>query len=166
MIGQCKAEKKKMGPNYVRELEGVLYRFLTKKSEQGSFFVGEEDADADALPPTVAVLVSQSPFTKSAILRANSSPIPFCLLHLPQVEPSNGEEEEVDELSGNLGSAWCNPALCGAKGLVRGRMEVRWERHSEKFSARPALWWDGVRLPSWVPDPSTIVSLGIPVEQA
>lgn len=162
VIGQCKAEKKKSGPHYVRELEGVLYRFLTQKSEQSAIFVVEEGADA---PPTVAVLVSQSSFTKSSILRANSSKIPFCLLHLPQIDRSDLDSEDVDELPGKLGSVWFNPALCGPKGLVKGRVEVRWERHLEKLGGRPALWWDGVRLPSWIPEPSMIASLGIPVQQ-
>ncbi|KAJ7484691.1 hypothetical protein FB451DRAFT_1393217 [Mycena latifolia] len=29
VLAQCKAEKKKMGPNYVREMEGVLYRYMS-----------------------------------------------------------------------------------------------------------------------------------------
>ena len=28
VIGQCKAKRKKVGPNYIRELEGVVYRFI------------------------------------------------------------------------------------------------------------------------------------------
>ncbi|KII91179.1 hypothetical protein PLICRDRAFT_173071 [Plicaturopsis crispa FD-325 SS-3] len=32
VLAQCKAEKKKKGPNYVREMEGVLYR-VSRRSE-------------------------------------------------------------------------------------------------------------------------------------
>lgn len=170
VIGQCKAEKKKIGPNYVRELEGVLYRFLTQKSDQEAILTDDMiiSSHEETLtmrenpPPTVAVLVSQSAFTKSTILRANSSPIPFCLLHLPPLEEAGTElpiEQVSGELSGTLGSVWCNPALFGAKGLLRGRIEVRWERHLENGRAHPALWWDGVRLPSWVPDPISATTL-------
>lgn len=186
VVGQCKAEKKKIGPNYIRELEGVLYRFLTHPpnpesdphttypcflAEDDDVVVDPHDVSQPQPPPTIAVLVSQSAFTKSTVLRANSSPIPFCLLHLPlpsppptttttagETEAEHGgeepplscEEQQQQQSAGSLGSMWCNPALCGAKGLLRGRMEVRWERDLE--SARPALWWDGSRLPSWVPD--------------
>ncbi len=80
VVGQCKAEKKKMGPNYVRELEGVVFRFLATSS----------DATIDPpLPPqistspVVALLISQSPFTKSTLVRAQSSPIPSaCSIYL------------------------------------------------------------------------------------
>jgi len=190
VIGQCKAEKKKIGPNYIRELEGVLYRFLTQKFDNDddhpyplldegddemsarpySEFIASSENPSLSSSPAIALLVSQSAFTKSTVLRANSSPIPFCLLHLPPVEPARVEENVMDvseqqpsdnsgeptpssSSSGNLlGSVWCNPALCGARGLLKGRMEVRWERHLENVGARPALWWDGIRLASWVPD--------------
>jgi len=167
VIGQCKAEKKKIGPNYVRELEGVLYRFLTFRVEsdydrqQHDALEDDEDDDddrdilsLDANPSSaiIALLVSQSAFTKSTVLRANSSAIPFCLLHLPP-PPVDPAESEPGNGDGGVGSVWCNPALCGAKGLLKGRMEVRWERHKENSgSARPALWWDGKRLSSWVPE--------------
>lgn len=190
VIGQCKAEKKKIGPNYIRELEGVLYRFLTQKfdddNEDHPYLLLDDDDEGDEEMktglyseflasnenqslPAIALLVSQSAFTKSTVLRANSSPIPFCLLHLPPVEPARMEEnvvnmsgsdndDESTPSSGNLlGSVWCNPALCGSKGLLKGRMEVRWERHLENVGgARPALWWDGVRLASWVPNSASV----------
>ncbi len=36
--------------------------------------------------PTVALIVSASPFTKAAVLRTFSSTLPFLLLHLPLSE--------------------------------------------------------------------------------
>ena len=183
VIGQCKAEKKKMGPNYVRELEGVLYRLLTSQ-QQLKLQQQQQDLDSSQADmgtnqylhePTlltdentspaqsiIALLISESSFTKSTILRANSSPIPFLLLHLPPIDTTTTTATTLDSVSeqthpttplGSVGAVWCNPALVGTQGLLKGRMEVRWERHySHGEWGRPALWWDGDRLPSWIPD--------------
>lgn len=133
VVAQCKAEQKKMGPAYVRELEGVLFRFM-----------------ASDPAPVVALLISQSAFTKSTILRAQSSPIPFLLLHLPVVEPLETEVHKEDA-PGALGAALCNPALMKLPSL-HGRMEIRWERRLEGLGGRPALWWKGERLSSQIPE--------------
>ena len=157
VIGQCKAEKKKMGPNYVRELEGVLYRFLNAGPDL------EHEGAVQPSLPMVALLISQSAFTKSTILRAHSSPIPFFLLHLPSAEEERmgNSEDEV----GVYPSAWGNPALCGMQGLLKGRMDVRWERYSGGEGGRPALWWDGARLSNWIPplSPDTEGLVGSPM---
>lgn len=157
VIAQCKAEKKKTGPKYIRELEGVLFRFLTMPS--GSIDVHHNSSpDPDSVAsidsetaqiPVIALLVSESEFTKSAILRANSSPIPFFLLHLPAID--NPDATGVDDL-GNLGMALCNPALYSTSGLLKGLMELRWERHEFGGGGRPALWWGNRRLQSWTPE--------------
>ncbi len=133
VVAQCKAEQKKMGPAYVRELEGVLFRFM-----------------ASDPVPVVALLISQSAFTKSTILRAQSSPIPFLLLHLPVMEPQEAEAQRTDE-PGALGAALCNPALMKLPN-IHGRMEIRWERRLEGLGGRPALWWKGERLSSQIPE--------------
>ena len=174
VIGQCKAEKKKMGPNYVRELEGVLFRFFTSKTDTptaSSALESELDDDPQdgirqpKLSGTViALLISQSSFTKSTILRANSSPIPFCLLHIPELEPAPSErapEEPRTSPVKEVGTAWCNPALLGLPEL-KGRMEVRWERHPGGNDGRPALWWDGNPLPSWTPDSTVEKNVIVP----
>ena len=149
VIGQCKAEKKKTGPRYVRELEGVLFRFLTgslgiQNLNNNPDFV--EFSSSSNSQHMIALLLSESEFTKSAILRANSSPIPFFLLHLPAIDNPD-EATEADE--GNLGMALCNPALCG---LLEGRMELRWERFEFGGGGRPALWWGNQRLYNWTPN--------------
>ncbi|THH04505.1 hypothetical protein EW145_g5475 [Phellinidium pouzarii] len=147
VIAQCKAERKKLGPNYVREMEGVLHRHLHMP----------KDTDTQQLVvPTVALLVSESAFTKSTVLRALSSPLPFMLLHLPRVVSdasdvdSNGESD-----TGTLdsfGSAIWNPALGGQRGILAGDIDLRWELSgSVGGSRRPSLWWRGTRLESWVP---------------
>lgn len=132
VFGQCKAEKKKMGPNYVREMEGVLHRHFATPDQ-----------------PVVALLVSQSAFTRSTILRAFSSSIPFFLLHLPRLsEKGDGlpEAPEADDAEHGLGAAIWNPALGGEEGLLGGEIEVRWERSLNFEGGRPGLWWKGKRL--------------------
>lgn len=187
VIGQCKAEKKKMGPNYVRELEGVLYRLLTsqqRQQQQQDLSSSQADmgtnhylhdatllADQNMSQPQsmVALLISESSFTKSTILRANSSPIPFLLLHLPPIDNTTSLESVSEQTQttttplGSVGAVWCNPALVGTQGLLQGKMEVRWERHSHGEWGRPALWWDGDRLPSWIPDLISTGNSGVDV---
>ncbi|KAF8329436.1 uncharacterized protein EI90DRAFT_3281117 [Cantharellus anzutake] len=120
VLAQCKAIQKKMGPNFVREMEGVLFQYSNETAASASQLI-------DTMIPTVAVLISQSPFTTSTILRAMSSS------HSP------------------IGSAIWNRALCGDDGLLRGQIEARWERNPNG-SGRPGLWWKGEPLRSWVPE--------------
>ncbi|KAJ7039851.1 hypothetical protein C8F04DRAFT_281130 [Mycena alexandri] len=147
VLAQCKAEKKKASPKYVREMEGVLHRYMSLLNSPPS----SGDAPAASQYPLVALLVSESPFTKSTVLRAQSSPVPFFLLHIPPLpDPDATEECESDEETASMiGSAVWNPAL--VRGLLDGKMEARWER-SPSGVGRPGLWWGGKRLQSWTPD--------------
>ncbi|KAJ6571803.1 hypothetical protein B0H19DRAFT_936608 [Mycena capillaripes] len=140
VLAQCKAEKKRVSPKYVREMEGVLHRYMA--------LLNSPAATATSRYPLVALLVSESPFTKSTVLRAQSSPVPFFLLHIPPLPDPNASDSEEEDLN-NLGSAVWNPAL--ARGLLEGKMEARWER-SRSGGGRPGLWWGGQRLQSWTPD--------------
>ncbi|KAJ7721958.1 hypothetical protein DFH07DRAFT_760221 [Mycena maculata] len=141
VLAQCKAEKKKAGPHYVREMEGVLHRYMSLTGSASS---------ASSQYPLVALLVSESSFTKSTILRAQSSPVPFFLLHIPPL-PDPDATEDVDEEPSKIGTAVWNPALAGTRGLLQGKMEARWER-SLTGAGRPGVWWNGQRLRSWTPD--------------
>jgi hypothetical protein len=150
VLAQCKAEKKKMGPHYVREMEGVLHRYIARNQEllQSS---GVEATNETDHYPLVGLLISQSRFTPSTVLRAQSSPVPFLLLHIP---PLPSLEEEGSEETG-IGMAIWNPALAGEKGLLGGQVEVRWERSMSgggTSAGRPVLWWEGRRLGSWTPE--------------
>lgn len=151
VLAQCKAEKKKTSPKYVREMEGVLHRYMSL----------EKGANIPTTTPTtnavfhtsqyplVALLISESPFTKSTILRAQSSPVPFFLLHIPpRLNPTDDNSSERDD---KVGSAVWNPALAGIRGLLGGQMETRWER-SPEGGGRPGLWWHGQKLRSWTPN--------------
>jgi Protein of unknown function (DUF2034) len=177
VLAQCKAEKRKMGPGYLRELEGVVYRYATNASTSTSANVNSspipnpshrvpqalfppKDLSHSAIatePPPVALLVSESAFTRNCLLAAHASPLPFLLVHLPRSDP--------DALGGAI---FGNPALISARGLLRGELEIRWEHSAattgygvprvdnsagaRSLSGRPGLWWQGQPLPSWTPD--------------
>lgn len=171
VLAQCKATKTKLGPNVVRELEGVLYRFIAEKPN-GILDTAPrpENTALDLIPGAnqcikddnrtpqspVALLISQAPFTRSTIIRAISSPLPFFLLHLPDssapVTSAHGQSEAHAGLSDPdaIGTAIWNKALHGVDGLLKGELEARWERNS-KGGGRPGLWWQGKRMESWVP---------------
>ena len=97
VIAQCKDEKKKVGPKYVRELEGVLYRYMAGARLPSSLPSGmtpfpptqsfDSQSDHDSylgiLDPVVGLLISSAPFTKASVLRAQSSTMPLALLHIP-----------------------------------------------------------------------------------
>ncbi|EJD48707.1 hypothetical protein AURDEDRAFT_112829 [Auricularia subglabra TFB-10046 SS5] len=138
VLGQCKAERVKLGPHYVREMEGVM---LALRSEQ--------EAAPDAPPAAaVALLVSESGFTRGGLERARQSRVPFFLMHLP---PRGLAVDHPDAIGGCI---W-NPALAN---LLGPAFEVRWERAADPDApapapapARPGIWWNGKRLPNWTP---------------
>ncbi|KAI5122004.1 hypothetical protein M0805_001836 [Coniferiporia weirii] len=141
VVAQCKAERKKLGPNYVRELEGVLHR---------QQHLHDTDAGRSAVS-TVALLVSESAFTKATLLRAMSSTLPLLLLHLPRASPESEPEPGAEALD-YFGSAVWNPALGGQQGVLADEIDLRWERSgSIGVRDRPSLWWCSNRLESWVP---------------
>ncbi|VDC07349.1 unnamed protein product [Peniophora sp. CBMAI 1063] len=124
VLAQCKAEFKKMGPAYLRELEGVALR---------------QRAESDRT--LVAALISQSAFTKACLLAAQASPVPLMLLHLP-------------EEGGGLGTAIWNSALGSSKGVLEGDAELRWAYGlgtGDTGESSPTLFWRGTRLQSWTP---------------
>jgi len=137
VLGQCKAEEKKMGPRYVRELEGVLGRYNQRGAQA-----------------TVGLVISQSPFTRATVLCAFSSPIPLFLFHLPPESEAEMDSNSSDERGpGGIGSAVWNPALGASYGLLRGEIEARWERPIDDGGGRPGLWWKGRKLDSWALPP-------------
>ncbi|THH13297.1 hypothetical protein EW146_g6902, partial [Bondarzewia mesenterica] len=189
VLAQCKAEKKKMGPNYVRELEGVIYRFKyvdvaasSRHAYSTTAIEPSTDAPLSLLPaatneesangsgPVVALLISESPFTRACLLAAQSSTIPFFLLHLPSLDPSPPDDEVFNSIEsepslesivplttdGAIGTAFWNAALASTRGVLGGEIEMRWERALLESCpvgiGRPGLWWRGRKLASWTPD--------------
>ncbi|KAF7980261.1 hypothetical protein HWV62_39005 [Athelia sp. TMB] len=151
VLAQCKAEKKKFSPNYVREMEGVLYRYLAQSTTPRT----------SPAYPLVAILISESAFTSATLLRAQSSPVPFVLLHLPPAGGATEGGNDTRSLS-CLGGAFWNPALSSHRGILRGQMELRWERAAEAVG-RPGLWWQGKRLQNWTPDRASEMEEGFEV---
>jgi hypothetical protein len=144
VIAQCKAEKKKIGPNYVREMEGVLHRF---------------NADASKTD-TVGLFISMSPFSKLTVQRAQSSSLPLALLHMPfgpaQLTQAGEPEDAPQEIPPDaIGSMIFNAALAGTFGVLDGEFEPRWE-HAAKpgVAGRPMVWWRGQRMPNCLPEDS------------
>jgi len=145
--------------------------FLTSQQQQLQQDLGSPQADMESIFTRTHRIDGRKYVTSSIHSRVRlspsphspnqpySSPIPFLLLHLPPIDTtittttttsldSVSEQAHPTTSLGPVG-VWCNPALVGTQGLLKGRLEVRWERH---YSRRPALWWDGDRLPSWIPD--------------
>ncbi|KAG6879836.1 hypothetical protein C0992_010794 [Termitomyces sp. T32_za158] len=156
VLAQCKAEKKKIGPKFIREMEGVLHRYLslstTFHSSGSRSQSTHTSSEAQALQyPLVALFISESPYTRSTILRAQSSPVPLFLLYIPP-EPSFSDPSVTeDSFNEGIGSAVWNPALAGARGVLSGDVEIRWER-GLRGSGRPGLWWRNQKLANWTPE--------------
>ena len=159
VLAQCKAESKPLGPHYIREMEGVLYGYLVSLVQGSSHHrvvlegsaIGIGSSQLSQLYPTIGMVVSQSPFTKASIHRAMASSIPLLLVHLP---PLGGTEGSGSEQTGmHAASLQWNPALGSESGLLRGNLEIRWERESagEVEGGRPFMYWKGRRLENWIP---------------
>jgi hypothetical protein len=139
---QCKAENKKLGPAYVREMEGVVLAL-----ERAAAATAQSDAANPRKPEeVVAVLSSEMSFTRGGLERARQSSVPFFLLHLP---PTDISADQPDAIGGGI---W-NPALVK---LLGPAFELRWERSATGSGAgRPGKWWNGRRLRRWNPTDAT-----------
>lgn len=174
VLAQCKAEKKKFGPNYVREMEGVWHAHVhppTRVSYSHSpsqsrnppmgAHVSLSEQRHDEHHPCIALLISESLFTQSTLRRALSSNVPFLLLYFPpgssSITPSSSTSDSVI-ISPAIGAVYPNPALMH----LISPLEIRWERPSDlggappemvfEGSGRPGLWLHGQRISSWTTD--------------
>ena len=158
VLAQCKAEKKKFSPKYVREMEGVWHLQTWPSSLAARPPSSSPSTYGPVAPdvyPTVALLLSESVFSKSTVLRAYQSTVPFLLIHLPCT--SSLESSEATPSTGDeLGTVCPNPTLTH---LVKP-LSFCWERNPSAFPAetdahirgRPGLWWQGRKLDSWTPE--------------
>ncbi|KAI0089554.1 hypothetical protein BDY19DRAFT_942831 [Irpex rosettiformis] len=162
VLAQCKAEKKKIGPKYVREMEGVLHQFNASMALLGPHPEAPADwcvDDESPRSPTVGMFISNSPFTQMALTRALSSSLPLALLYLPipvaELLPKEQLSDSDDGPSVRpdaIGSVVFNSALGGTSGILEGEIEPRWEYPTKPGGiGRPMLWWQGRRLPSYSP---------------
>ncbi|KAF9240473.1 hypothetical protein BU15DRAFT_87677 [Melanogaster broomeanus] len=178
VLAQCKAEKRKFSPNYVREMEGVWHiqsRSLSSFSSPSPSSTSSspsscslspssyECEDSDAYS-TVALLLSESPFSQSTLLRAYKSTVPFLLIQLPPTLvsshplPSPIEPSPISPSLSEIGAVCPNPTLTD---LVTP-LVICWERNpfssgsgteeTTSIVGRPGLWWHGRKLRSWAPD--------------
>ena len=204
-----------MGPAYLRELEGVVYKYAAAAtntttgipphpSESESPRVPQAiisngipnptPAAAAKEPPPIALLVSESAFTRHCLLAAHASPLPFLLVHLPPhhhhhpPSPPPTTTMGASSVPGGggsggssaIGAIFGNPALVSAKGVLGGELEIRWERggsipsgvSSSQSSGmlggaagRPRLWWQGQPLPNWTPEVGDVDGDGVVLDQ-
>jgi hypothetical protein len=187
-----------MGPAYLRELEGVVSKYaaagMLSESSRVPKAVVPNDEDPNATPTTtttttskeplpIALLVSESAFTRHCLLAAHASPLPFLLVHLPPPNPPPSTSRKSSSSSsspgggsdgsssGAIGAIFGNPALVSANGVLGGELEIRWEHGgggggdgvpSSQSSGmldgagRPRLWWQGQPLPSWTPEAGAV----------
>ncbi|KAK4689443.1 hypothetical protein P7C73_g652, partial [Tremellales sp. Uapishka_1] len=131
VTGQCKAERLRLGPKYVREMEGVM------SHQRGQSPVRKKE------DPNMAVLVSQSGFSTAAMVHASKSTTPLLLVHLPGGQPSDDEDLDKDMV---VDGAWWNLAL--SMDVLGGAMELKREMvlESEEVKARVGLWHLGHRF--------------------
>lgn len=161
VLAQCKAEKKKFSPKYVREMEGVWH---LQSGSSPSLTIHSPpplpppsmayELTAPNVYPTVALLLSESPFSQSTLLHAYRSTVPFLLIHFPVSESSATLTSASDT---EVASVYPNPTLTH---LVKP-LAFCWERNPSVGSptetdasivGRPGLWWQGHKLGSWAPD--------------
>lgn len=156
VLAQCKAYAKKIGPNVVREMEGVLLRHAANEDQWLSRDLKLHESGKTVKEDAMAVLISKSPFTKQTILRTMSSSIPFLLLHLPdpklnplslspatQLSEGAVQSSKDNQDDPGIASILWNRALSGADGILQGEYEIRWFRTPDDTYGRPVVWRNG-----------------------
>lgn len=167
VLAQCKAEKKKFGPKYIREMMGTAYNHMLSTELSGGTspdapFDSENGIVSGKNPsPLVALLISESPFTEESIQAVQSCPIPFLLFYIPPVSvlADAAQSLEQTEREHPIASIYPNPSLTSRTGPFKGQVEVRWQyplQTSEGAergwaSGWPTLWFNDEQVPSWVP---------------
>ncbi|EPQ31986.1 uncharacterized protein PFL1_00184 [Pseudozyma flocculosa PF-1] len=160
VVAQCKCQDvggKKMGPVLVREVEGVLHRaHSSSRTASPSSSTPSEGSDDDSAStsPVVGIILSSSGFSKQALMQARSSAFPMMLLHVEQqAEPAGSSSGQQPPAMGAKSLlercqaiVW-NEGVAGPRGLLAGRMDLRWKRSLVAGRAdRPVLFCDGQRM--------------------
>lgn len=73
VVVQCKAERSRIGPGVVRELEGVVGSQASRTTTRSS-------------QTTIGILVSLNGFSEEATRRAEASLVPLALVHLAKIQ--------------------------------------------------------------------------------
>ncbi|WWD20241.1 hypothetical protein CI109_104717 [Kwoniella shandongensis] len=87
VVVQCKAEKKSLGPRNVRELEGVMSQLQLQSHMQSNQTSPPSSQTLPEHDQAISLLVSQSGFSKGAMIHATKSKTPLMLVHLPGGQP-------------------------------------------------------------------------------
>ena len=114
----------------------------------------DDDFKHDSHLPSIAILISQSGFSREAVSRALTSPAPMMLVHLPggrsiPMPALDGEGPEGKGMKVN-GCLW-NTALSGDKGLFSDDLALRreilgGESGDDKVTEQWRVWYRGTRL--------------------
>jgi hypothetical protein len=138
-------------------------------SDPDDFDISDPD---DPTAKTLAVLLSQSGFSPSSMLHASKSGAPLMLVHLEGGHPHEAEADvherglspendaggrAAQQYDGLVRGVWCNPALIGRTGLLRGLLELRRDlvpglsgvdavTGETRAAARYGFWYGGRRL--------------------
>ncbi|WVW86986.1 hypothetical protein I302_109042 [Kwoniella bestiolae CBS 10118] len=148
VVAQCKAEKKSLGPRAVRELEGVMgnlrFRINPNQPLSSSSSTTSLTSDDSFNPEErdIAILVSQSGFTKSTMQYSASSNIPLMLVHLPGGRPTDELSDEQAEEEIEVKSLWWNRAL--SEGVLGDGIELR--KTIGPIGVGVGLWMGGRRV--------------------
>ncbi|WRT69640.1 uncharacterized protein IL334_006629 [Kwoniella shivajii] len=155
VIAQCKAEKKPLGPRAVRELEGVMsaLKFRMNRCSPSSSSTsseqpqGNEDSDLEVEEPddlqekdNMAILISQSGFTKSTMIQASSSNTPLMLVHLPGGQPMDSESTSTVSHS-SISLSDPIESGDGFIGNAGGRESDREGEMGDQIEVQ-SLWWN------------------------
>ncbi|GAA95928.1 uncharacterized protein L969DRAFT_92041 [Mixia osmundae IAM 14324] len=162
ILGQCKAERKRLGPRVIRELEGTLgWEHLalgsTVPTATGASQPTEDEQDVTL--PTIAVLLSLSGFTPATLSRTAASPLPVLCMHIEYAqsdEPATLQDEQ--QTGKTVAQSSCRSALwnAAAQRVLGPAFEIRWHRsmqntalaNTEEMVERPRLYWNGREYPS------------------
>ncbi|WVQ96049.1 hypothetical protein IAU59_003149 [Kwoniella sp. CBS 9459] len=165
VIAQCKAEKKALGPRAIREMEGVMaglaFRLARSKSRSSSpISTLSETEDSDVIDAdidedkTIALLISQSGFSKSTMTQATSSGTPLMLIHLPggRFDPADQDAErelvvaeDRDGVTQEQGEFFWLPSFSHLPELIRGRLISSQDQKSPKGTSGihvESIWWN------------------------
>ncbi|GAA5992199.1 hypothetical protein JCM10908_001814 [Rhodotorula pacifica] len=112
VLVQCKAEKDRLGPSIVRELEGSILADLARRNRPSlsSRSLAPPSPGAAAGSAPIGVLVGLSGFSEAAIRHAQTSAIPLVLAHLRvtdlrEMVATRGREGDVSLVSASVNKA-------------------------------------------------------------
>ena len=93
IVGQCKYEKKEVGPVYIRELDGVVARKTIERIHLNSDKSGLIQEDDVNETPTIGILISYSGFTAKSKEYFQNSHQPLIISVIEEIRKTGKEDE-------------------------------------------------------------------------